>query len=87
MGHGQRRLPIFFSPCDEVWHVGDIGNILLLDEIESYKPLRAVYGNIDNHEIRLRFPEINVFTIEQVKVVMMHIGGYPGHYEKKQEQP
>jgi len=53
-----------------VWHVGDIGNILLLDEIESYKPLRAVYGNIDNHEIRLRFPEINVFTIEQVKVVM-----------------
>lgn len=82
-GTWPKEAPIFFSPCDEVWHVGDIGNILLLDEIESYKPLRAVYGNIDNHEIRLRFPEINVFTIEQVKVVMMHIGGYPGHYEKK----
>ncbi len=73
----------FFSSCDEIWHAGDIGSALLADEINAFKPLRAVYGNIDSHEIRYIYPEINNFTIEKIKVVMMHIGGYPGRYEKK----
>lgn len=73
----------FFGHCNEIWHAGDIGSTLLADEISAFKPLRAVYGNIDSHEIRYRFPEINIFEVEQVKVVMLHIGGYPGRYEKK----
>lgn len=63
----------FFKDCDEIWHVAD--------SLLAFKPLRAVYGNIDDHKIRLMFNWINIFTIENVKVMMTHIGGYPGHYE------
>lgn len=66
--------------CDEVWHAGDIGNINFCNKVESLKPLRAVYGNIDGQEIRLRFGENEYFTCEDVKVVMTHIGGSPGKY-------
>ncbi len=71
----------FFKDCDEIWHVGDIGGTDVADSLLAFKPLRAVYGNIDDHKIRLMFNWINIFTIENVKVMMTHIGGYPGHYE------
>ena len=71
----------FFKDCDEIWHVGDIGSTDVTDSLLAFKPLRAVYGNIDDHKIRLMFNWINIFTIENVKVMMTHIGGYPGHYE------
>lgn len=71
----------FFKDCDEIWHVGDIGSTDVADSLSSFKPLRAVYGNIDDQKIRLMFPRINIFTIEGVKVMMTHIGGYPNHYE------
>ena len=70
----------YVHTVDEVWHAGDIGNIKVTDAIEAIKPLRAVYGNIDNQEIRQAFPEVQSFTIENVKVWMTHIGGYPGRY-------
>lgn len=73
----------FFTECDEIWHAGDIGNIDIIKKIEAFKPLRAVYGNIDGFEIRSFIPEIQKFTIESVKVFMIHIGGYPGRYENK----
>jgi len=73
----------FLSDSDEIWHAGDIGNINVLEELEKLKPLRAVYGNIDNHEIRIRVPEIQFFEMEKHKVLMTHIGGYPGRYENK----
>ena len=71
----------FFKDCDEIWHVGDIGGTDVADSRSAFKPLRAVYGNIDDQKIRLMFPKINIFTIENVKVMMTHIGGYPNHYE------
>ena len=72
----------FFKECDEIWHAGDIGNILAADTLNKFKPLRAVFGNIDGQDVRAVYKEFLVFTIEQVKVVMIHIGGYPGHYSK-----
>ena len=71
----------FFKDCDEIWHVGDIGGTDVADSLSAFKPLRAVYGNIDDQKIRLMFPRINIFTIENIKVMMTHIGGYPNHYE------
>ena len=67
--------------ADEVWHVGDIGDIKVTDTIKNLKPLRAVYGNIDNTEVRSEFPLDNKFTIEKVTVWMTHIGGYPNRYD------
>lgn len=67
---------------DEVWHAGDFGNLRVLKQLEDYKPLRSVWGNIDDEKIRNKVPEINRFTIEEVGVFMIHIGGYPGRYAK-----
>jgi hypothetical protein len=66
--------------ADEVWHAGDIGDLKVTDTIKKLKPLRAVFGNIDNHEARLEFPLNNRFFCEGVDVLLTHIGGYPGKY-------
>ena len=66
--------------ADEVWHAGDIGDLKVTDTIKKLKPLRAVFGNIDNHEARLEFPLNNRFLCEGVSVLITHIGGYPGKY-------
>ena len=68
---------------DEVWHAGDIGKTELLDEIEALKPLKAVFGNIDNFEIREKFQEDLNFHCEGLKIYITHIGGYPGNYNKR----
>lgn len=73
----------FFANCDEIWHAGDIGNLATAEALQKLKPLRAVYGNIDGHELRQQFPEELFFTVGGVSVYMIHIGGYPGRYEKK----
>ena len=66
--------------ADEVWHAGDIGDLSVTDKITKLKPLKAVYGNIDDHKARLEFPLHNRFFCEGVEVWITHIGGYPGKY-------
>ncbi|OAB76202.1 metallophosphoesterase family protein [Cochleicola gelatinilyticus] len=66
--------------ADEVWHAGDIGDLKVTDTIKKLKPLRAVYGNIDDVEARAEFPLHNRFVCEGVDVWITHIGGYPGRY-------
>ena len=66
--------------ADEVWHAGDIGDLKVTDELKKLKPLRAVFGNIDNAEARMEFPLNNRFMCENVDVWITHIGGYPGKY-------
>lgn len=80
------RILEFFSACDEIWHAGDIGNMATADKLATYKPFRAVYGNIDGSELRVSFPKNQIFFCEGLKVLMTHIGGYPGHYEKETRQ-
>ncbi len=70
----------YVKQADEVWHAGDIGDLIVTDTIKKLKPLRAVYGNIDNAEARVEFPLHNRFMCEDVDVWMTHIGGYPGRY-------
>jgi putative phosphoesterase len=73
----------YVKKVDEVWHAGDIGDPKVTDEIKKLKPLRAVYGNIDNQEVRGEFPEHNRFICEQLDVWITHIGGYPDRYDKR----
>ena len=70
----------YVKQADEVWHAGDIGDLLVTDTIKKLKPLRAVYGNIDDAKARLEFPLNNRFFCEGVDVLITHIGGYPGKY-------
>lgn len=69
-----------FEKCDEIWHAGDFGTAEIADKLKAFKPLRGVYGNIDGYDIRSIYPEKLRFICEEVKVLMIHIGGYPGKY-------
>ncbi|MFO7827697.1 MAG: metallophosphoesterase family protein [Bacteroidales bacterium] len=73
----------FLKKCDEVWHAGDIGNITTADQLSRLKNFKAVYGNIDGHDVRIVYPKLQTFRCEEVNVLMVHIGGYPGKYEKE----
>lgn len=73
----------FFEQVDEIWHAGDIGSIEVADKLEKFKPLRAVYGNIDNHKLRARYPEHLRFETEGLRIWITHIGGYPGNYARQ----
>ncbi|MFH1296684.1 MAG: metallophosphoesterase family protein [Bacteroidota bacterium] len=77
------RIVDFFKDVDEIWHAGDIGSLETYLALEDLKPLRAVFGNIDGQDLRIRCPEVQVFQVEQVQVQMTHIGGYPGRYDRK----
>lgn len=70
----------YVAMADEVWHAGDIGSLDVTDSIKKLKPLRGVYGNIDDAKARLEFPLHNRFMCEDVDVWITHIGGYPGKY-------
>lgn len=70
----------YFSNCDEIWHAGDIGDIGITYQLEDIAPLRAVSGNIDHGEVRRKYPETLTFEIKGIRVLITHIGGYPGKY-------
>ncbi|WKZ67768.1 MAG: metallophosphoesterase family protein [Flavobacteriales bacterium] len=76
------RLQEHFAPCDEIWHAGDIGDLSVTDELARWKPLRAVWGNIDDAKARASFPEHQRFTCGGVRVWMTHIGGRPPRYDR-----
>lgn len=74
------KIYTYFEEVDEIWHAGDVGNIEVIDELRKFKPLRGVYGNIDDYIIRKELPEFNRFMCEEVDVLITHIGGKPGKY-------
>lgn len=81
-GYIEPKVWKYFADVDEIWHAGDIGNIETLELLENFKPLRVVYGNIDDHVVRSATNEFLRFRIEEVEVLMTHIAGRPGKYAK-----
>ena len=79
-GYLDDRILEYLADCDEIWHAGDIGNLETAHKLSLLKPFRAVSGNIDGTELRKDYPVILRFFCEQVEVLIIHIGGYPGHY-------
>ncbi len=77
------KILTYCAQADEVWHVGDIGSLKVTQEIKKVSTLRAVFGNIDNKDIRSEFPLDLKFTVEGVTVWMTHIGGYPSRYNQR----
>lgn len=72
----------FFKDVDEVWHAGDFGGgMTLATQMAAIKPLKGVAGNCDNYDLRFIHPVFRTFECEGLKVLMTHIGGYPGHYD------
>ena len=79
-GYWDSKYAQYFSECDEIWHAGDLGSEAILENLRELKPVRAVYGNIDGHLLRAELPEVLRFQVEEVRVLLTHIGGYPGKY-------
>jgi hypothetical protein len=73
----------YAKKADEIWHAGDIGDLHVTDSLHKIKPLRAVYGNIDDNKAQLEFPLDHKFKCEDVVVWMTHIGGYPNRYNPR----
>ena len=82
-GYLDPRVGEYFQNCDEIWHAGDIGEIAVLNQLEKLKPVRAVFGNIDDKVMQTRLPEDLRFTCEGVDVFMTHIGGSPPRYNPR----
>ncbi len=80
-GYWDERYLKYFDPCDQIWHAGDIGSMEVAERLAAFRPLKAVYGNIDGQDIRHTFPETAGFTVDGADVLMKHIGGYPGKYD------
>lgn len=69
-----------FENCDEIWHAGDFGNVAVAKKLAAFRPMKGVYGNVDGYDVRSEYPEVMQWKCEEVEVLMIHIGGYPGRY-------
>lgn len=78
--HLDERIFEYFADVDEIWHAGDVGKVEIIEQLEAFKPLKGVYGNIDGTEVRHIFPEHQYFKCEGVRVLMTHIAGKPYKY-------
>src|SRR5680860_24288 len=81
--HMDEKILKYARQADEIWHAGDIGSLAVTDALRKIKPVRAVYGNIDNKDIQMEFPLNNRFKCEEVDVLITHIGGYPPKYNSR----
>jgi putative phosphoesterase len=82
-GHMDDRILHHLTSCDEIWHAGDIGNLDVTDALVAVAPLRAVFGNIDDHRVKAEFPEDLFFECEGMQVWITHIAGRPGRYNAR----
>lgn len=79
--HWDDKFALHFAGCDEIWHAGDVGYIEVIERLKAVAPVvRAVRGNIDHGAVVRACPELLIFNVEDVKVLLTHIGGYPGRY-------
>ena len=80
-GHFDDRMAHHLRDCDEIWHAGDFGDATMVDALRELAPrFRGVYGNIDGTDVRRSQPLVQDFVVEGLRVLITHIGGYPGHY-------
>ncbi len=83
--HGYLDPKIFdyFKDVDEIWHAGDVGSMDVIDQLEAFKPVRGIHGNIDDDKLRLAWPEHLSFMCEDMKILISHIGGKPYKYRQQ----
>jgi putative phosphoesterase len=82
-GYWDERYIKYLGECDEIWHAGDIGSLDLAMRLQEIAPFKAVYGNIDGGELRQLYSESLSWQCEDAKILMTHIGGYPGKYDPR----
>lgn len=81
-GYWDERYAKHFAQCDEIWHAGDIGSMEIIERLQETAPVLAVHGNIDGGDVRRLFPDKLRWRCEDAEILMTHIGGYPGRYDR-----
>ncbi|MDR1372308.1 MAG: metallophosphatase family protein [Dysgonamonadaceae bacterium] len=79
-GYWDEKFKKYFAECDEIWHAGDIGSEDVINNLQQIAEVRAVHGNIDNTVMRRLCPEVLQFRVENIDVLMTHVGGYPSRF-------
>lgn len=79
-GYWDDRYARYFAHCDEIWHAGDVGDYSIIERLEEIAPVRAVSGNIDHGMVKRKLRELEIFQVEDIRVLLTHIGGYPGRW-------
>lgn len=81
-GYWDERFGRLLEGVDQIWHAGDIGSLEVAEKLQAIAPLMAVHGNVDGGDLRMMFPEVLRFRVEELEVLIKHIGGYPGRYDR-----
>ena len=79
-GFWDDRFEVHLADCDEIWHAGDVGDWSIIERLNEISLVRAVSGNIDHGTVRRNLRETEIFNCEDIKVLLTHIGGYPGRW-------
>lgn len=79
-GYWDDRYARYFKDCDEIWHAGDVGDYSIIERLSEISNVRGVSGNIDHGMVKRHLKELEIFEVEGVKVLLTHIGGYPGKW-------
>ncbi len=76
---GSRRLPETcverLRAADLILHAGDLMRLPVLRELESYGPVVAVHGNVDDAEVRAALPEVASVDAGAVTIGLIHDAG------------
>ena len=76
---GGRRLPgecvRRLGAADLIVHAGDLMRLAVLRELEAYGPVAAVYGNVDDAEVRAVLPAVASVDAGGVTIGLVHDAG------------
>lgn len=67
-----------FADVDLILHVGDVGQLWVLDELSQLAPVIAVHGNDETHEATQALPYIQTVVAAGHRIVLTH-----SHYPER----
>ncbi|MEM1766860.1 MAG: metallophosphoesterase [Candidatus Bathyarchaeia archaeon] len=71
----RRRVFEIFKGVDFIIHAGDLVDFSVVEKLEGLAPVLAVYGNMDDPEVRGRLPKRNSVKVFGWRVGVMHDPG------------
>lgn len=75
--HLPERMLHKFEKVDLIIHAGDLVSIEVLEQLQKICKVEAVYGNMDQPEVRNILPFKKIIEIEKIKIGIIHGEGPP----------
>lgn len=64
-----------FEDVEFILHAGDLVSLSVIDELEQTSPVLAVYGNMDELDVRNKLPRMDSFKLFNWKIGVTHDPG------------